>query len=249
MGAIWGDYDNDGFEDLFVYKWGRPELFHNDAGKRFTRVTDKSGFPDWVNAGCATWLDFDCDGRLDLFLAGYWDDRLDLWHLNTTKMMPESFEYAQNGGRKYLFRNRGDGTFEDVTDADRTSTAAAGRCAAAAADLRGTGYPDLFVANDYGVSELFANQGGKSFREIGKQTGIGFAPKSGMNVAFGDIFNQGRFVRLCDEYLRGGGPDPGQQPVGAQGRHVRRIRSSTKTSPDRWESSWAVGASAPNSAI
>ena len=64
---------------------------------------------------------------------------------------------------------------------------------AAAADLRGTGYPDLFIANDYGISELFANQQGRSFREIGKQTGIGFAPKSGMNVAFGDIFNQGRF--------------------------------------------------------
>ena len=117
MGSLWGDYDNDGYEDLFVYKWGRPELFHNDAGRGFTRVTDKAGFPSWVNAGCATWLDFDRDGRLDLFLAGYWHDELDLWHLKTTKMMPESFEYAKNGGRKYLFRNRGDGTFEDVTAA------------------------------------------------------------------------------------------------------------------------------------
>ncbi len=98
MGSLWGDYDNDGYEDLFVYKWGRPELFHNDAGRAFTRVTEKAGFPPWVNAGCATWLDYDRDGHLDLFLAGYWDDRLDLWHLKTTKMMPESFEYAQNGG-------------------------------------------------------------------------------------------------------------------------------------------------------
>jgi len=192
MGSIWGDYDNDGYEDLFVYKWGRPELFHNDSGKGFTRVTDKAGFPRWVNAGCATWLDYDRDGHLDLFLAGYWADRLDLWHLETTKMMPESFEYAQNGGRKYLFHNRGDGTFEDKTGSTRVDSHRWALCAAAA-DLRGTGYPDLFVANDYGVSELFANQQGKSFREIGKQTGIGFAPKSGMNVAFGDIFNQGRF--------------------------------------------------------
>ena len=191
MGALWGDYDNDGYEDLFVYKWGRPELFHNDAGRSFTRVTDKAGFPPWVNAGCATWLDYDRDGRLDLFLAGYWDDRLDLWHLTTTKMMPESFEYAQNGGRKYLFRNKGDGTFEDVTAAVKVDSHRWALCAAAA-DLRGTGYPDLFVANDYGVPELFANQAGKSFREIGKPTGVGFAPKSGMNVAFGDIFNHGR---------------------------------------------------------
>ena len=192
MGSIWGDYDNDGFEDLFLYKWGRPELFHNDGGRSFTRVTEKAGFPAWVNAGCATWLDFDRDGRLDLFLAGYWNEQLDLWHLQTTKMMPESFEYAQNGGRKYLFRNRGDGSFEDVTAAAGIASQRWALCAAAA-DLRGTGYPDLFVANDYGVSELFANQEGKSFKEIGKSTGIGFAPKSGMNVAFGDIFNRGRF--------------------------------------------------------
>jgi enediyne biosynthesis protein E4 len=191
MGSLWGDYDNDGYEDLLVYKWGRPELFHNDAGKHFTRVTDQAGFPAWINAGCATWLDFDRDGHLDLFIAGYWQDGLDLWHLKTTRMMPESFEYAKNGGRKYLFRNRGDGSFEDATVASRIDSNRWALCVAAA-DLLGTGYPDLFVANDYGVSELFGNQRGKSFREIGKQTGIGAAPKSGMNVAFGDIFNQGR---------------------------------------------------------
>jgi hypothetical protein len=191
MGSLWGDYDNDGYEDLLVYKWGRPELFHNDAGKKFTRVTEHAGLPDWINAGCATWLDFDRDGWLDLFLAGYWQDGLDLWQLKNTKMMPESFEYARNGGRKYLYRNRGDGTFDDVTAACGIDSHRWALCVAAA-DLLGRGYPDLFISNDYGVSELFANQGGKSFREIGKQTGIGTAPKSGMNVAFGDIFNDGR---------------------------------------------------------
>lgn len=192
MGSVWGDYDNDGFEDLLVYKWGRPELFHNDKGQGFTRSTETSGLPDWINAGCAIWLDYDCDGKLDLFLGGYWDDRLDLWHLKTTKMMPESFEYARNGGRNYLLRGRGDGTFEDVTQAAGVQSRRWSLCAAAA-DLHGTGYPDLFIANDYGVSELFANQKGQTFREVGNQTGVGFAPKSGMNVAFGDIFNQGRF--------------------------------------------------------
>src|SRR3954451_13129158 len=62
----------------------------------------------------------------------------------------------------------------------------------AAADLRGTGHPDLFVSNDYGVSELYFNDG-KRFREVGQQTGVGFAPKSGMNTAFGDIFNRGKY--------------------------------------------------------
>jgi len=192
VGAVWGDYDNDGFEDLFLYKWGKPELFHNDAGKGFTRVTEASGLPDWANAGCAIWLDYDRDGLLDLFVGGYWNEKLDLWDLDTTKMMPESFEYARNGGRKYLFRGRGDGTFEDVTDEVGIDSRRWALCVAAT-DLRGTGYPDLFVANDYGVSEFFANQSGTSFREIGERTGVGFAPKSGMNVAFGDIFNQGRF--------------------------------------------------------
>ena len=116
MGAVWGDFDNDGYEDLLVYKWGRPELFHNDRGQGFTRVTDTAGLPKWVNANSAVWLDFDRDGHLDLFLAGYWADDLDLWHLQNTKMMPESFEFAKNGGRKYLLRNKGDGTFEDVTE-------------------------------------------------------------------------------------------------------------------------------------
>jgi hypothetical protein len=192
MGTVWGDYDNDGFEDLFLYKWGRPELFHNDAGRGFTSVTKSAGFPEWVNAGCATWLDYDNDGLLDLFLAGYWADSLDLWHLTTTKMMPESFEYAKNGGRKYLFRNTGDGKFKDVTSAVGIDSHRWALCAGAA-DLRGTGYQDLFIANDYGVSELYANEQGKSFREIGKSAGVGLAPKSGMNVSFGDVFNQGRF--------------------------------------------------------
>jgi hypothetical protein len=193
MGAIWGDFDNDGYEDLFVYKWGRPELFHNDQGKGFTRVTDKAGLPPWVNANSAVWLDFDRDGHLDLFLAGYWDEKIDLWHLDNTRIMPDSFEYANNGGRKYLLRNRGDGSFEDVTEAagikSRRWTLAVG-----AADLCGTGYPDLFLANDYGVSEVYANRGGKEFVEIGKNCDIGTHPKSGMNVSFGDVLNRGQLA-------------------------------------------------------
>jgi enediyne biosynthesis protein E4 len=191
MGAVWGDYDNDGYEDLFLYKWGRPELFHNDQGKGFTRVTDRAGLPSWVNANTAIWLDYDRDGKLDLFLGGYYPEDVDLWHLKNTRMMPESFEYARNGGRKYLLKGRGDGTFEDVTAAVGIDTRR-WALASAAADLRGTGYPDLFIANDYGVSELFFNEGGKRFRDAGEQTGVGFAPKSGMNAAFGDIFNQGK---------------------------------------------------------
>jgi hypothetical protein len=191
-GAVWGDYDNDGYEDVLIYKWGKPELFHNDGGKHFTRVTEQAGLPKWVNANTAVWFDYDHDGKLDLFLAGYYPEDVDLWHLKNTRMMPESFEYARNGGRKYLFHNLGGGRFEEVSarmgiDSRRWALAAV------AADLRGTGYPDLFVANDYGVSEVYFNEGGKRFREAGKETGIGAAPKSGMNAAVGDVLNQGRF--------------------------------------------------------
>ncbi len=192
MGAVWGDYDNDGFDDLFLYRWGVPELFHNDRGQTFTRVTGTAGLPAWANVNTAVWLDFDRDGRLDLFVGGYYPESVNLWKLADTRMMPESFEYANNGGRKYLFRNLGDGKFEDVS-AKAGLASRRWALAAVAADLRGTGYPDLFIANDYGVSELFANDHGQ-FREIGRDAGVGYAPKSGMNASVGDVLNQGRFA-------------------------------------------------------
>lgn len=191
MGAVWGDYDNDGYEDLFLIKWGKPELFHNDQGKHFTRVSDQAGLPPWINANTAVWFDYDRDGKLDLFVAGYYPEDVNLWHLRDTRMMPESFEYAKNGGRKYLFHNLGNGHFEEVS-AKAGIDSRRWALACAAADLSGTGYPDLFVANDYGVSELYINDHGH-FHEAGKETGVGFAPKSGMNVSFGDIFDQGKF--------------------------------------------------------
>jgi enediyne biosynthesis protein E4 len=191
-GAVWGDYDNDGYEDVFLYKWGEPELFHNDGGKRFTRVTQQAGLPPWVNANTAIWFDYDNDGKLDLFLGGYYPENVDLWHLQTTKIMPDSFEYAENGGRKYLFHNLGGGRFEEVS-AKLGINSRRWSLASIAADLRGTGYPDLFIANDYGVSELYLNEGGKRFREAGKEAGVGFSPKSGMTASVGDVLNQGQF--------------------------------------------------------
>jgi enediyne biosynthesis protein E4 len=192
MGAVWGDYDNDGYEDLFLFKWGKPELFHNDRGHGFTRVTEIAGLPPWINANTAVWFDYDGDGLLDLFVGGYYSEKLDLWHLSDTRIMPESFEYAKNGGRKFLFHNLGNGKFEEVSEQAGITTNR-WALAASAADLRGTGHPDLFIANDYGVSELFLNEGGH-FREAGQAAGVGFAPKSGMNVAYGDILNQGKYA-------------------------------------------------------
>ncbi len=193
MGAVWGDYDNDGFEDVLIYKWGKPELFHNDGGKHFTRVSEQAGLPAWVNANTAIWFDYDNDGKLDLFLGGYYPEDVNLWKLKNTRMMPESFEYAENGGRKYLFHNLGNGRFEEVSEKMGIQSRR-WALAAVAADLRGTGFPDLFIANDYGVSEMYFNEGGKKFREVGKETGVGAAPKSGMTASVGDILNQGQYA-------------------------------------------------------
>ncbi len=192
MGAVWGDFDNDGYEDVLVYKWGRPMLFHNDAGKHFTDVTEGSGLPDWMNANSALWFDYDRDGQLDLFLAGYWRDDLDLWHLHDSKVMPDSFEYAANGGSKHLLHNDGRGHFTDVTKAMGIDSKR-WTLAVAAGPLCESGYPDLFLANDYGVSEVYANRGGKKFEEVGAKVGVQDHPRSGMNASFGDVNNTGRF--------------------------------------------------------
>jgi hypothetical protein len=191
MGAVWADYDNDGFEDVLLYKYGRPELFHNENGRSFRAVGERAGLPRWVNANAATWLDYDRDGFVDVFLAGYWREDIDLWKLETTKIMPESFEYATNGGRKYLLRNRGNGTFEDVTE-EAGITSRRWTLAVTAGDLLGSGYPDVFLSNDYGVSELLANRKGSRFEDVAEQAGVGRTPKSGMNASVGDIFNDGR---------------------------------------------------------
>ncbi len=190
MGAVWGDFDNDGFEDLLVYKWGRTELYKNNGGKNFSKV-EGIGFPEWANINAGIWFDFDRDGLLDIFLGGYFREGLNLWNLENTRIMPESFEYAKNGGRKYLYKNLGGGKFEEVSkelgiDSNRWALAVA------AADITGNGYPDLFIANDYGVSELFLNDEGKKFIDASEKSGVGFAPKSGMNASFGDVFNDGR---------------------------------------------------------
>ncbi len=193
MGTVWGDYDNDGDEDLFLYKWGRPELFRNDGGRGFTRVTERVPLPAWINANTAVWFDYDRDGSLDLFVGCFYPAEVDLWDLPHTRIMPESFEYAQNGGRNYFLRNRGDGSFAEVAEVVGLTTRR-WTLAAATADVDRDGDADLFVANDYGINELYLNEGGRAFREIGRAANVARTPKSGMNASFGDVFNRGEWT-------------------------------------------------------
>ena len=193
MGAVWGDYDNDGYEDLFLYKWGRPELFHNDAGKGFTRVTEKAGLPAWVNAEHRALVRLRPrrqarhlprrllpGGRQPLASQEHEDDA---GELRVREEWRAQISFCKARRRHVRGRDERGGI-----DTRRWALGSA------AADLRGTGYPDLFIANDYGVSELFVNDGRGHFREVGAQTGVGFAPKSGMNVSFGDVLNRGAFA-------------------------------------------------------
>jgi enediyne biosynthesis protein E4 len=191
MGAVWTDYNNDGYEDLFVYKWGKPELFKNENGKRFVNVTAQSGLPGWINSNTAIWFDYNSDGLVDLFIGGYFREDIDLWHLRTTNILTESFEYSQNGGRNYLFKNAGNGSFEDVTfQMGLTSTR--WTYAAGALDINQDGYPELVIANDYANAEFYMNEKGQHFTEKSNASLIGLSPKSGMNVSFGDAHNQGQ---------------------------------------------------------
>src|SRR6185503_18369915 len=155
-GSIWADYDNDGDQDLFLYKWGYPRLYRNESGKAFTDVTEAAGLRRWLNSNSACWIDYDRDGRLDLYVTGYFREEVDLWNLTTTRIMQESFEFARNGGHNVLFRNRGDGRFEDVT-AKTGCDSTRWTLAVVAADLNGDGWQDLYLANDYGPEEYFEN--------------------------------------------------------------------------------------------
>jgi hypothetical protein len=188
MGAVWGDVDNDGREDVLVYRYGYLALLRNVDGRRFEDVTAPAGLRRWVNSNGAIWLDYDRDGLLDLHVTAYFRD-VDLWHLTTTHIMHDSFEFANNGGKNLLFRNVGGGQFEDVTDRMGVGSTR-WTLAAAAADFNHDGWPDIYLANDYGPEELYLNDHGRRF--ILTTAGLESESKSGMSVTLGDAFNRGR---------------------------------------------------------
>jgi hypothetical protein len=188
MGSVWGDFDNDGREDVLVYRYGYLALFKNVDGRRFQDVTEQAGLHRWLNSNGAIWLDYDRDGLLDLYVTAYFRNDIDLWHLSTTRIMHNSFEFATNGGKNLMFHNLGNGKFEDVTDKLGVGSTR-WTLAAAAADLNEDGWPDIYLANDYGPEELYVNDHGQRFTL--QTAGLESESKSGMSVSLGDVFNRG----------------------------------------------------------
>ncbi len=189
MGSVWADADQDGDEECFLYKYGRPQLFRNDKGS-FVDVTAAAGLDRWINSNTAVWFDYDRDGLVDLYVGGYFRESANLWKLDNTQIMQESFQFAKNGGHNYLFHNQGGLRFEDVTEkmgADSTRWT----LAVASADFDRNGWPDLYLANDYGPEELLLNREGKRFEAAPEM--LDGRSKSGMSVAIGDTQNDGDF--------------------------------------------------------
>jgi hypothetical protein len=215
QGCCVGDYDNDGFDDLFVSYWGRNVLYHNNGDGTFTDVSEKAGVADagmrW-GAGCC-FLDYDRDGLLDLFVANY-------VNFDPAKApRPGESEYCRYndipvpcgpmgfaGGTNILYRNRGDGTFADVSDqsgiarprgpaamvfvTSKWQPAGSYGMGAASADFDNDGWPDIYVACDSAPSLLYRNNHDGTFREIAVPAGSALdehgVALAGMGVGVGD---------------------------------------------------------------
>lgn len=215
-----GDYDNDGFDDLFVSYWGRNVLYHNNGDGTFTDVTEKAGLrgaDERWGAGCC-FLDFDRDGHLDLFVSNY------VQFDPATAPKPGASAYCRYaglavpcgpqgmaGGANLLYRNRGDGTFEDVSEKSGIANPRASPSRAfvsedwrpngsygmgvVSADLDNDGWPDIYVACDTAPSLLYRNNGDGTFNEVAVPAGCAFDENgtalSGMGVSAGDYNGDG----------------------------------------------------------
>ena len=201
--ACAGDYDNDGNTDLFVTYWGQNRLYRNGGGS-FTDVTDRAGLRQdrrrW-NTGCA-FLDFDRDGRLDLFAANYIDLDLSATPLPSSGMCRyKGLAVACGppglpGGRNLLYRNKGDGAFEDVSVASGVTRASGTYgLGVATLDFDDDGWVDVYVANDSNPSALYRNNHDGTFTDIGIRAGCAYTQdgrqQAGMGLAIGDYDRNG----------------------------------------------------------
>jgi hypothetical protein len=196
MGVAVGDYDNDGYPDLYVTSYGKNILYHNNGDGTFTDVTEKAGVAAGGWSVSAGFFDYDNDGHLDLFVTRYmeWDFKHSKicggdWH---TYCPPAEFPPTTS----ILYRNRGDGTFEDVSQRSGIAAKKGRALGVSFADYDADGHTDIFVANDGMQQYLYHNNGDGTFTESALECGAALTadgkPLSGMGAVFQDYDNDGR---------------------------------------------------------
>jgi hypothetical protein len=189
MGVTAGDYDGDGWQDIYVTNYGRNILYRNNGNGTFTDVTEKAGVaaPGWST--CAVWFDYDNDGKLDLFVSGfvYYDKSQNILCVDKTMSrtyycIPRVFKPRPS----HLYHNSGNGTFTDASADSGIADSPGKSFGAVATDVNNDGLMDLFVANDTMPNFLFINKGNGKFEEEGLAAGVGYneagKPRSGMGV-------------------------------------------------------------------
>jgi len=199
MGVAIGDYNNDGFPDLFITCVGQNRLFRNTGKGTFVDVTRTSGVGGKQSLSTsAVWFDFDRDGRLDLFVCNYvkWSQEHDVFCSLDGKHKSYCTPEAYHGETCWLFHNRGDGTFEDVTASSGIFDSSSKSLGVALLDYDQDGWPDLLVTNDTQPNKLYRNSRNGQFKDVAVEAGIAFSTdgraRAGMGVDVGDFENSGK---------------------------------------------------------
>jgi enediyne biosynthesis protein E4 len=207
MGVAVGDYDNDGYDDLFVTAMGQSHLFHNNGNGTFTDVTQKAGLmgPKEFSTSAA-WVDYDKDGKLDLVVANYvqWSLEGDLYCTLDGKSKSYCTPESYKGTAVRLWHNRGDGTFEDVTKKAGLGEPTSKTLGIAIMDYDNDGWPDLLLSNDTQPNKLYRNNGNGTFTEKAVLAGVAFSEdgvaRAGMGVDAADYDRSGVFSLLITNF-------------------------------------------------
>jgi hypothetical protein len=202
--AVWFDYDNDGWRDLVVIRFGTPILYHNEKNGTFKNVSAQSGMTKFGNTIAAVAFDYDNDGKLDLLLGNYFKP-VNLLDLADPHVLPNDLDQAINGGGVTLWHNLGSGRFEDTTKKAGFGSHTGWTLDIGHGDFNNDGLQDVYLACDYGTDRIFFNNGDGTFRETTEKS-IGIDTKKGMNVDVGDYDNDGWLdiyvTNITDEYMK-----------------------------------------------
>lgn len=210
MGVAVGDYDNDGFQDLYVTNFGHNVLYHNNGDGTFTDVTQAAGVDDEHWSTSAAWVDFDGDGWLDLFVCNYVDFTIagNRECFSPTGEPDYCTPKMYHAAPSRLFRNLRNGKFEDVSEASGINSSYGPGLGVLCADFNGDGRPDIYVANDTSANRLWLNQGNGTFHEAALDSGVAYSmdglAKAGMGVTLADVENDGGQVLLVTNLTREG---------------------------------------------